>query len=219
MDRPDPLEEVKINKRLDAAAEALAAGRFEEAKTAYESILSEHPNRAAAWRGLGLVRARLGRLDEAERALRRALELAPELAGIHNDLGEVLRLAGRTAEAEAAFEAALALEPEHPQALNNLGVLCAQSDPERAKTCFLRAIQALPDYAHPYNNLGVLLEGQGKIDEALRCYEAAVVVQPDFQAALENYRDLLTRQPDMLTESLQRMVKLAEGLLQPPEKN
>lgn len=211
MTRPDPLQEIKLTKRLDAAALALADGRLDEAAADYAALVAEHPDRPGVWRGMGVLQARLGRLEEAEQALRRAEALAAQDPGILNDLGEVLRLAGKTAEAEAAFDAALRLQPEHPQALNNLGVVLMQVDVERARDCFLRAIRAQPGYAHPYNNLGVLQERQGHIDEALRCYEAAVVVQPDFQAALENYHDLLQRFPDHLADSVQRLVRLAEG--------
>ncbi|MCX7628511.1 MAG: tetratricopeptide repeat protein [Methylophilaceae bacterium] len=213
MVRPDPLQELKFEKRLDALAEALVAGRLEEAQTGYEALLAERPDDARVWRALGVLRVHQGQLDAAIQALRRAQELDPHSAGTCNDLGEALRLAGNLEEAKMAYERALALEPDHAQALNNLGVLCMQTDAERAQACFLAAIRAQPAYAHPYNNLGVLLERQGRQDEALRCYEAAVVVQPDYHAALDNYHDLLRRRPEMLADSLKRLVLLAEGQL------
>lgn len=211
MPERDPLQELRLDKQLTEAARALAEGRLDAADEAYRAVLAQRPDDAAAWRGLGVLYVQRQAYDEAEHALRRAQELAPENAGIWNDLGEALRLAGKSTDAEAAYQTALKLQPDHAQALNNLGVLLMRSDAERAKSCFLAAIRARPDYAHPYNNLGVLMEGLGQVDEALRCYEAAVVVEPNFTTALENYRDLLTRRPEALGASLARLVKLAEG--------
>jgi hypothetical protein len=60
------------------ALSAYLQGRLTEAHELYRRAVKELPAAPEAWRGLGLVAARLGRYAEARRALSRYLSLAPE---------------------------------------------------------------------------------------------------------------------------------------------
>jgi serine/threonine protein kinase len=58
-------------------------GELERAHALYKRAVLEVPSASEAWRGLGLVAARLGRHDEARRALTRYLNLAPDALDAH----------------------------------------------------------------------------------------------------------------------------------------
>lgn len=212
--RKDPLKALRLQKRLDEAAEQLHGGQVAQAEAIYTAVLAEDADNAAALHGLGVLKASAGQPAEGERYLRRALAHEPENFRILNDLGEALRIQGKLDEACECFEKALALVPEDAQTLNNLGSAVMESDPERAKASFLAAIQHAPEFVHAYNNLGVLLERQGNLEEALKCYEAAVAIDPGFRLALENHQDLLRRSPELLEATLERLYGQAARLLE-----
>lgn len=210
----DPLKDLRLQKRLDAAAVALAEDRLDEAQAIYTEVLSETPDHPAAMHGLGVLHVRAGRLEDGEACLRQALSAAPDSARFLNDLGEALRLQGKQEEARLAYESALRVAPEDARIHNNLGALLMVNEPESAQAHFLAAIRLSPEDPHAYNNLGVLLERQERIEEALTCYEAAVTVDSAYQVALENYQALLGKHPELLEKTFARLLAQAETLLE-----
>lgn len=84
-DAPPPEPEVEPEPAPEPSAEALerrahqayVRGRLERARGLYARATRSDPELADAWRGYGLVSARLGRSAEARRALNRYLRLAP----------------------------------------------------------------------------------------------------------------------------------------------
>ena len=65
------------------AFSAYLRGDLPQAHDLYRRAVKELPGVSEAWRGLGLVAARLGRYDEARRALSRYLSLAPDALDAH----------------------------------------------------------------------------------------------------------------------------------------
>src|SRR4051812_410720 len=92
-----------------------AAGRLDEAVTAFEKALVLLPAPAEAAAGnihLGEIRLLQGRLDDAERALRKALAFQPAAASAHSLLGQVALARRDFRSAAEHLEAALAAVPE-----------------------------------------------------------------------------------------------------------
>src|SRR5207245_461556 len=48
------------------------------------------------------------------------------------------------------------------------------------------ALRLQPEYAEAHNSLGIALLAQGKLDEAVACYQRAIRLQPDYAAAYQN---------------------------------
>jgi tetratricopeptide (TPR) repeat protein len=71
------IERKTEERLLRQAFAAYLHGDLEQARDLYQRVTKHAPYTAEAWRGLGLVAARLGRNDEAQRALQRYLNLAP----------------------------------------------------------------------------------------------------------------------------------------------
>ena len=55
-----------------------------------------------------------------------------------------------------------------------------------------KAIQFKPDYPYAWNGRGCALHVLKRYDEALKSYDKAISIQPDFQLAIDNCKRLLT---------------------------
>lgn len=209
----DPLERVRLNKRITQAHACLMDGDIDGALQLFREVLLQTPQYSPALHGMGVLNVAQGALDEAERWLIQAVEADAENALAWNDLGEALRMLGRSDEAVAAYKRALQLEPKFPSALNNLAVaLAGRGELEEAKRCLRQAIDIDVTDPHPYNNLGVILESEGEVEEAVLCYERAVKIKHDFEEAKQNYADLLQRNPDRLMQAMGRLLDDAKSL-------
>lgn len=57
-------------------------------------------------------------------------------------------------------------------------------------------------HPHAFNNLGNAMKDRGKFQEALRCYEKAIQINPNFAAAHSNLASLLKeRCPNSLSQA------------------
>lgn len=57
---------------------------------------------------------------------------------------------------------------------------------ENEITLYTDVTRKSPAKARPYNNLGESLRKAGRMDEALRCFESALAIKPDYADALNN---------------------------------
>ncbi len=79
---------------------------------------------------------------------------------------------------------------------NNFGLLLLEAggDPIGAAEQFRSVLRVFPDDYLSHNNLGLAFEQQGKIDEAVACYEEALLIKPNFPKANFNLGKVLERQ-------------------------
>lgn len=90
---------VDVDALNSEALSAYVRGRFPQARVLYLRATVAAPRDAAAWRGLGLVAARLGQRRDAKRAFQRYLALAPDApdaARIRGQLEQLEQLEGAT---------------------------------------------------------------------------------------------------------------------------
>jgi tetratricopeptide (TPR) repeat protein len=110
----------RASARLEEGVRHENAGRFEDARLAYEAAARVDGARADVHRSLGRIYQRLGRADEAIAAYQRALQADSSSFESHNDLGVLLAQSGRIAEAVHHFRQAVTLRPSDPDARRNL---------------------------------------------------------------------------------------------------
>ncbi|MFZ2488188.1 MAG: tetratricopeptide repeat protein [Anaerolineae bacterium] len=91
----------------------LAAGRLDDAGSAYATALTLEPRSNTALIGLSRVYLARGRLEEAESNLRRALRANPANISATATLGNVLLRAGRAEEALATLEPLAVQQPDN----------------------------------------------------------------------------------------------------------
>jgi len=173
----------------------LGRARFETgdapgAIDAFARAVQLAPDDEGARRNLGLALLRRGEPERALEHLERAAALRPDadllvsIAGAHHALG-------RTAEARRSLEAAVRLRPGHGMAHFQLGQLLVESgDPEKAVPHFEEAARAMPRAVPPLYNLGLTLHATGRTEEAIRCFEKVLLLDPRDTGAAEMLRAL-----------------------------
>ncbi len=90
-------------ERYEAAEALKNAGRLEEAVTALEALVAEHPDFALAHSALAAWCTRLERHEEAVRHARRVCDLEPKDPFSYTALSVACMRGGRIAEAEDAL--------------------------------------------------------------------------------------------------------------------
>jgi predicted TPR repeat methyltransferase len=144
-----------------------------EAKAPPEKVLAP----TAVERGELVAMLNGGQHAKLERRIHSLLERYPDSAFIWNLLGVSLEMQGKGGL--AALQKASALLPEDAEIQNNMGN--ALSDLGRAGEAEARYRQALvlnPDFFGAYGNLGAMLRTQGKLNEALACFQEQLRLAP-----------------------------------------
>ena len=169
-----------VDAQIDLGVALLAQGLPAAAERACRRALELSPGALAAHINLGSSLERQGRLQEAAAAWRKGLDIDP--ASVHalcNLSGVCLRL-GEAGQAASLAEQAVRCAPgfaeahlRHGKALLELGFAQAASGSLR------EAARLAPADAAIQNALGHALDVQGELDEALRCYERALAIQPE----------------------------------------
>lgn len=100
--------------------------------------------------------------------------------------------AGHLDEAAADFKAVLALDPANGPAFYSLGLMAMQGgDMVQARHWSLQGVSAAPYFAPLRYLLASVLQKVGDFDNALQQFDAALVLQPDYQEVLLNSGALL----------------------------
>ena len=116
-------------------------------------------------------------LPAAEQAFRRALDADPNSPIAHQWYANYLTVHKRWDEAEAEFRTALRLDPAPPIRRAVLAwIQVHRGDYARAYQSFEEATRYDTTYASTYAWGGMALEGMGRLDEALRATERAVLL-------------------------------------------
>jgi tetratricopeptide (TPR) repeat protein len=123
---------------------------------------------------------------------RASIQVHPTAEG-HTFLGWSMSMLGQYKEAIAECKKAIALDPDYGNPYNDIGVyLTALGQGDEAIPWLKKAMSAKRYccYQFPHFNLGGILLRKGKEEEALRSFEKALEIDPDYQAALEAVRTL-----------------------------
>src|SRR6266568_2926105 len=99
--------------------------------------------------------------------------------------------AGRLVEAERLYRQICTAEPNHVGSWHLLGVLAHQLGRKDAADLIGRAVALKPEFAEAHNDLGVVLGAQGKVAEAIACFEQAATLKPAYAEARLNLGNAL----------------------------
>ncbi|MGB9687667.1 tetratricopeptide repeat protein [Thermogutta sp.] len=190
---PDPTSlstKAKPSPRLFVAMARLAedSGQTENAEQYYQKALQLDPKYLDALLGLGRMKDRQGELEDALSYYSKAVKAYPDSAPAWNHLGLCYARLGRSRDAINAFEKAVNLAPREPRYRHNLATVLVQiGDLSGA----MRHLSAVHDEATACYNLGYLLAKKGDNVAALRYFNRALTLRPNFPDALA-WRDALT---------------------------
>ena len=94
---------------------------------------------------------------------------------------------GDLAQADALCEQILSTNPSHFDAIYYRGMIARKfGDLRAAENFFLRALETRKNFAPIYSSYGLALHDLKRFDDALRCYEGSITVDPGFSAAYYN---------------------------------
>ncbi|HKY07959.1 MAG TPA: tetratricopeptide repeat protein, partial [Candidatus Binatia bacterium] len=178
----------------------------------WRHAVSVDPDSRAAREKLAEFLTSQNRESEALAIYQDAVQANAASAPAHADLARALALRGRLDEAQAAYRRALELDADLREARLGMGnILVASGDYAGAIEQY-RAALARGATAGAHVNLGFALAKQGKLDEAVRHYQAALELAPGNvnahlhrgnalvaqgrpQQAVENFRTVLRLRP------------------------
>lgn len=218
-----------------AAAMALRAGRWHEAKELLQRFCSAQPGDADAWHWLGLALANLGMLGEAVTALTRAVSCNARHASAHHTLGSVLMRLGRTNQAVDSLLQATRVMPSLAEAHSDLGnALRIAGRHDEAEASLRNALKLQQDDSRTHLHLALLYKQQRRFTDAAASCRNALAKQPAFaeahnelgnvlqnlgehEEAITSYRKALDLRPDSpdawtnLGLTLEKLHRLSEA--------
>ncbi|HUL45529.1 MAG TPA: sulfotransferase [Steroidobacteraceae bacterium] len=169
------------------AAAAFALGLVEDAERFWKAAIANEPDFAEAYYNLGVLSSERRNFETAVALYTRAVTLAPRYVAALNNLGNALKELDRLSEAEAALRRAVTLEPTRAEACNNLAqVLLKLERFDEARPWLDRALSLNPQLAEALLTRGRLHLEAGEQAPAIKCFEAAIAVRPDYGAAYES---------------------------------
>ena len=175
----------------------LVLKRNQEAYQSYERALALKPGHADASFGKGMAGLKLRQYDHSLAAFTAALVNKPGNAGILAQRGWLHVQMGNSDQAKVDFDAALAADPMSETALlgrAHLSMLVP--DIAVAMACCHKALEQNPSSEVAMNVLGACLAGQGDLAGALRLFDAALEIKPDYEDAVTKKIFALDFQPD-----------------------
>ncbi len=168
-------------------------GLLDEALVHYVAAVHLAPQLSSPHYNVATVLLRENRLDEAQREYVIAINSASdplEIAQAHNNLGILLVQKNQPAEALREFDAAIRINPTELNSFIGRGSLEFQTgNLSAALGDFTRATQIAPSPI-AYFWLGRTLESQQDLRSALRAYEDAVRIAPEFAMARDRANSL-----------------------------
>ena len=136
---------------------------------------------------LGVGYMNEGHMDVAVEKIKKAIYYDDDFSPAHHAYALMLDRLGEKEKAEREFEKAYSLDPHNSDLDNNYATfLCGQKEYTKAQSLFSRAyndpLYKTPEFA--LTNSGVCYETEGKPDQAITQYDAALVKQPGYGPAL-----------------------------------
>lgn len=162
-------------------------------------LLSRDDMRATTYRSLGSEFSEKGRHERAIELHRKSLEYKPDSSAAYFNIGNALTAVGKSQEAIEAYGRAIELDSEYVGAYRNLAnVYRGMGRLNEAIQVYVRAVEEAPGAVEVYNDLGATFAMQGRHAEAMACFEQALRLRPEFEAArinLERARARLNASP------------------------
>src|SRR6201994_2646566 len=110
-----------------------------------------------------------------------SIEPRPQTSAAYFEARLRLLRAAQMGEAEHCGRQALAIDSGHADSLHLMGLLCivAKRD-DLAIDWFAQAIRQNPNVADYFSNLAIALINRGRIDEAIKSFDRALTLKPDW---------------------------------------
>jgi tetratricopeptide (TPR) repeat protein len=164
-------------------------GRTAEARGFLARAASHRPSLPDPWYELGIVVATENKFEEALGYFERAVKIRPQDGNYLAYKAKALSKLNRRDEAIAIYRQAILTQRGGWEAHFELaGELAAKGDVTESIKEYSEVLRINPRHAVSYANLGVMRVRQNQLEEAIRCFEAALRLDPNYLEA-RNYLD------------------------------
>ncbi len=155
--------------------------------TAAKALWADKPS-PAWYHYAGLAAAVLGDLGRAQQILQEGILQHPRYAALHNNLAALLERRGKYDEALHAAERGLTDDPGMAQLHKNIGDLYYRAGRfDDALEAFERTVKANPELGEDvYLKLGNIRIRRKERDEAVKCWQKALAIDPNSAAVRSN---------------------------------
>ena len=165
--------------------------QFKEAVDAIKELNKTYPNVPILFNILGACYKSLGEIDLALKMFESATKIKPDYAEAYFNQGVLLRDCEMLDLAIERYKLAISYLPNYPDAHNNLGNIYKDLEMKKeAIECFEWAIAYSPNNALFCLNLGILYSTFDQ-ESALKNYQKAIKIKPDFYQAYFNMGSVL----------------------------
>jgi tetratricopeptide (TPR) repeat protein len=162
----------ELDDRYLVASVMIQQRQYLPATHILEDYVTQRPEDAKAYLGLGMAYLNLLRYADARQALEHSLQIKPDLAESEYQLGLVAGQQGNRQEATQHWQRAVALQPHHAQALFSLGTIYLESgNLAEAESAFRRSLATDPSNMKTEYDLALVLNKLGKSEEAKQHFE------------------------------------------------
>ena len=182
-------------------------GYWRDSVTIYSRALDVTENNYIAYNNLGMTYFAAGRHDEAMAMFQQSIRCNPKFADAYNNIGLELSGRGDFSAAISMFQQAIDLQPNIKKARSNMGwAYLKQGRAEEAWKMFETALKKDPANADPNNLasacniLAIYLAEQGERAFAIRFFQEAIRLQPNYDKAYYNLGLAYLKQ-DMIREA------------------
>ena len=169
-------------------------GEFDKAIKCYVKAIKLKKDFYSAWYNMGRSNANKGELEEAIRCYKEALKLKPDKHNAWYNMGNAYHQMKDFDKAIECYEEVVKHKTDFWQALNNHGDSLIQKKEfenaikfiEKAIEIIEKATETEPESQFVWTTLGEAYHGLRRYDEAMKCYEKALEIEPDFFVPRKN---------------------------------
>ncbi len=162
----------ELDDRYLVASVMIQQKQYLPATHILEDYVTQRPEDAKAYLGLGIAYLNLLRYADARQALEHSLQIKPDIAEAEYQLGLVAGQQGNRQEATQHWQRAVALQPHHAQALFSLGTMYLESgNLAEAESVFRQSLATDPSNMKTEYDLALVLNKLGKSEEAKQHFE------------------------------------------------
>ncbi|MGD1806199.1 tetratricopeptide repeat protein [Dapis sp. BLCC M126] len=189
-----------------------AQGQLSEAIACCRQALSLQPNWAPTYVTLANILQAQGQISEAISLYYQAIEFNPDLSQAHVNLGSMFYRQGKLEEAIGCYRKAIQLQPEMAAAYWNLAKVWQRlGKSDEAIASQQKALELNPSLGGVEFNLsqGYRLAEEGKLEEAIVFWQAAIKLKPDLAEAYGQI-GISLRNKGKFSEAIQNLKKAIE---------
>lgn len=155
-------------------------GDVAQARQQYQQALAQWPGHVDLLRAAARMEDRLGQLPQAESLYQQAVDANPQHPGALNDLGLCLARQGKLDQSVQVLEQAIHLQPDKALYRNNAATVLVEMRQDQRALAHMAAVHGT---AQAQYNMGQLLVARGRAAEAGRYFQAALIEDPQMEAA------------------------------------